>query len=46
MRWRQFFTPIKSLTPDQARDLVRDTAVEEDFPQKRSSIIDKGFRFR
>jgi rhodanese-related sulfurtransferase/rubrerythrin len=29
MRWRQFFTPVNSMTPDQARDLVRDTPVEE-----------------
>lgn len=28
MRWRQFLTPVKSMTPDQARDLVRDTPVE------------------
>ena len=28
MRWRQFFTPVKSMTPQQARDLVRDTPVE------------------
>jgi rhodanese-related sulfurtransferase/rubrerythrin len=28
MRWRQFLTPVKSMTPDQARDLVRDTDVE------------------
>ncbi len=28
MRWRQFLTPVKSMKPDRARDLVRDTAVE------------------
>lgn len=28
MRWRQFLTPVKTMTPDQARDLVRDTPVE------------------
>jgi rhodanese-related sulfurtransferase/rubrerythrin len=28
MRWRQFLTPVKSMTPDQARDLVRDKPVE------------------
>lgn len=29
MRWRQFLTPVKAMTADQARDLIRDTPVEE-----------------